>query len=440
MHFTVEDLSSVKKKIHVEIPEEAVAREVEAAFNRLKKKAKIKGFRPGKAPRAVLERQYRKDVYEDVVSQLVRDHYWEAVKKSECKVLGTPEIDAPEFEGKGSFGFDAVVEVSPEIGEIDYKAINLKKSRYKVDDEQIETQLKILQRNMARFEAIQEDRPVAEGDHVVVDFEGFENSAPCPDVKKTEGFPIKLGTSRIHKQFDDGLVGMKVGETRNIEVNFEDDYFNKNLAGHTVEFRTTLKEIRQEVLPEINDSFAAELGKYDNLDGLKKDIAANLERGFKNRNEQELSQQIFAELARRTSFELPEVLVEYELGKFFQEAEKTAVYNKVSMEQLGLTRESIGDKYRPHAEDQVKRQLIINQLLDQLQLELNDEELDAGMKEVAEAYDRKVEELKKYYEENPQHLAGLKRNLLEKKAISLIIENSTIEEVEAGAPLQAESD
>jgi trigger factor len=188
MKVTVEDRSSVKKVMHIEIPEKDVARALDAAYKNLKKSAKVKGFRPGKTPRNVLERLYKKDVHADVIGDLIQTAYVDALKETELKVAGSPTVDPPELDATGPYKFDAEVEVHPEIADIDFKGLTLKKTNYAASEEEVETQIKMMQKNLAKRVPIDESRPAQEGDFVQVDYEGFKDGKPFEETQKNRKF------------------------------------------------------------------------------------------------------------------------------------------------------------------------------------------------------------------------------------------------------------
>jgi trigger factor len=439
MQVTVEDVSSVKKILHIEVPEKIVIRELDNAYKNLKKTAKIKGFRPGKAPRSVLERLYKKDVHGDVSSKLLQDSFVEALKETELNIVGNPKIDPPQLDATGPYKYDATVEVKPEIDDIDFKGLALKKSLYKVTDEEMEAQLKLLQQNMSQQKPVTEDRPVQENDSVRIDYEGFVGGEPFPETQKTENFTMKIGAGAISKTLDKELIGMKSGEDKEITVNFPEDHFNDKLANHEITFHVKLHEIREEILPEINDEFAKKLGQYETLDDLKNAIKENLNEGYNKRVEQELNEQIYKDLIEKTDFELPESMVDYELDNIIDEIEKTLKYYNKSMEEQGMTKEMLAEKHRETAEKKVRRHLILGKIIDQENMELSDQELDDGFAEMAQAVNQPVEAIKNYYQQNQDNLDFFKHTLLEKKAIKLIINNSNIEEVEPELEKNTES-
>ena len=430
MQVSVEDINSVKKTLHIEIPEEEVIRELDRAYNALKKNAKVKGFRPGKVPRSALVRLFKKDIHADVTSRLIQSSFIDAVKETELKIVGNPQVDPPELEATGSYKYDATVEITPEIKDIDYSGLTLTRSNYRVSDEEIDAQLKMLQKNFARQQKIEKKRAAEPDDFVLIDFEGFKEGRSFAETAKTENFSLKIGEGPVLKEFDDQLVGMKPGDSKEFKVTFPEDYHNKKLAGLEISFQVTLNEIREEVLPAIDDALAKKAGQYENLDDLKKVITDNLEQGYAKRIEQELHEQIYSELISRSDFEVPDAMVEMELEGIVEEAVRSFAYRNITMEELGLTRESIAENYRDTAFKQVKRHLLLGKIIDQESLAVSDDELEDALNEMAENFKQPVEEIKKHYDQNKDKLEFFKHTLLEKKAIKLIIESSKIEDQE----------
>lgn len=437
MQVTVKDVSTVKKILSIEVPEKDVVQELDNAYKTLKKNAKIKGFRPGKAPRSVLERYYKQDVHNDVTSKLLQDSFIAALKETELSIVGQPQLDPPSLDEKGPYKYEATVEVKPELGALDFKGLKLQKNLYEVSDEEIDTQLKLLQKNLAKREPITKERPVQEDDFVSIDYQGFKDGQPFVETQKTNNFTMKVGAGSILKEFDEQIIGMQPGASREIQVKFPEDYFNDKLANHEITFQTTVNEIREEKLPEIDDEFAKELGQYENLDAVKKAITDNLQQGYDKRVEHELNEQIFEALIAKTEFELPESMVEYELEGIVEEAERSFAYYNKSMEEAGLSKEKLSEQYRGTAEKQVRRHLILGQIVDQEKLTLADGELEKGFEEIAASVNQPAEQIRSYYQQNSDKLAMFKHTLLEKDAIKLIIENSTIENVE---PQKEQSD
>ena len=438
MKVTVENVSSVKKIMNVEIPEETVVLELNNAYKELKKTAKIKGFRTGKAPRSVLERLFKKDIHNDVSSKLIQDSFIEALKEADLDIVAKPNIDSPGLDEKEPYKYVATVEIKPEIEELDFKNLTLNKFLYHVTDEEIDVQLKMLQKNLAKQNPIAENRGVRGNDFVLIDYEGFKDGKPFTETQKTENHIMKIGEGHILKEFDDQLIGMKMGDNREIKVKFPEDYHNGKLADSEITFQVKLHEIREEVLPEIDDEFAKNLGQYETLDKLKDAITDNLDQGYAKRAEQEMNEQIFKALIEKTDFELPDSMVDHELDGIVEEVERTLSYHNKSLEDQGLSREILLKKHRELAEKKVRRHLILDKIVEQENMTLSDEEIENSFKEMAQGYNQPVEEIKKYYSQNNDNLEFFKQTLLEKRAIELIIENSTIKEVEPSLEQQTE--
>ncbi len=429
MKVTVENQSSVKKVLHIEVPLEVVTREVDSAYGELKKNAKVKGFRPGKAPRTVLERIYGKDVRADVTSKLIQEGFLHAIKEADLKIVGGPKVDPPELQEKSAYLFDAAVEVRPEIADIQCKGLELTKRKYAVSDEEIDLQLKMMQRNLAQQKKIETDRPLERGDVAVIDYEGFKDGQPYAPTQKTENFIVKLGEGRVVKDLDEGLVGMKAGDFKEIDVTFPEDYFSKDMAGQQVQFKVKLNEIREEILPPLDDQFAKSLGdQFDSLDALTAKIRENLTNGYEKRMEQELNEQIFTKLLEQAAFEVPDTMIDGELEHILNDAERSFADSNRSLEESGLSRAILAEKYRPVAEKQVRRHLILSKLIEQEKLELSDEEFEQGLQEMAQTYRQPIDSIKAFYNQDKDSLAFFKHTLLEKKALRIIIESGNIKE------------
>lgn len=440
MNFSVEDLSAVKKNVTIEVPPEDVTRELDNAYKELKKSAKVKGFRPGKTPRSVLERLYGKDVRGDVTSRLIQEAFIEMLKESEMNVVGAPEIDPPELKPGEAYTFVATVEVHPELAPFNLEGLGLKKTLYRTTDEEVDAQLQMLRNNLARMVPIAEERPVADGDYVIVDYEGLKNGKPFAETQRTENFSMKIGDGLIHPDVDAALIGLKAGDSTEVPVRFADDHFNEKLAGLEITFLVNLKEIREQHLPEIDDEMAKRLGQFESLEDLKAKIRENLSMGYTKRQEQELNEQVFEALIAQQDFEVPESMVNHELENIVAEAKQKFAYHNTSMEELGLDDAGLREKYRETAANQVRRHMILGKIISQEGLEISDEALESGYQEMADSFNQPVAVIKQFYAQQPDRVDVFKHALLEKQAIKLIIDKSSIEEVEPELETPAEDD
>jgi trigger factor len=432
MKVDVQDVTTVKKILHVEIPEAEVTGELDKAYRTLQKNVRIKGFRQGKVPRSIIERRFKKDMHEEVSGQLIQNSYVEALRKTELVPLGEPILDRPDLEKGQPYNYSATIEVPPLIQNLNVKGLRLKKNTYEVTDEDVESQLKILQKGQAQLRSIEEERPVENGDFVLIDYEGFKDGKPFPPASKTENFGVEVGSGRILKDFDEQLLGMRPDMSKEISVHFPTDYFSKDLAGLDISFKVTLKDIKEEVLPEIDDEFAKDLGEHETLADLRQAIRRELERRYGAQSERELRRDIIDMLIEQAEFELPEVLVKHELSALVKEANNALSYRGLSLADTGRTDESLSKEYYPRAERRVREYLLLQKVVEQEGITATDEMLEGAYNEMAEAMNQSVDAIKQFHDKYKEAHEVLKQRTLEEQAIKLIIKNSTIETVETG--------
>jgi trigger factor len=437
MKVRVEDVSSVKKILHVEVPAPDVTKELDDAYNALKKTAKIKGFRPGKVPRSVLKRLYGKNIAKEVTSTLLQSSFQDAIQETQLNLIGTPEINPPELDPQGAYEYSATIEIRPEIDTIDFNGLELKRPLYRPSDEEIDTQLKMLQRSLGQKKRITEDRPARQDDFVLIDYEGYKDEKPFAETQKTENFTMKIGQNSIAKDIDEAIIGMQIGENKTVTVAFPKDHYNQKLAGLDITFHIQLNEIREEVLAQLDDAFAKQLGPYETIADVKAEIMKDLGQRYEKRADQIVQEQIFTALMKKTEFEVPETLVNIELDVIVDDIQRSLTMKNKSLEDEGLTPEGLREKYRPMAVGQVRRQLILGKLVEQEKLVLSAKELDAAIADMAKSAGHTFEELKQYYKENKTGLDYFKQTLLAKKAMKLIIDSSTIKDV---VPEEMEND
>ena len=376
MQVKIEDKSSVKKTLSFEISKEDVTKELNKAYNDLKKKADVKGFRKGKIPRKVLENRFSKDVHADVAPRLIQEAFIEAIKEHDLNIIGGPQMDPPPLDPENAYIFDITVEIKPEIEDIEFEGIALEETKYEVSDGEIESQIFMIQKTMAKKETVQEERPVKESDFVLIDYEGFLNEEPFDNTPKVENYLMGIGQKVLPKEFSEKLTGAIPVQDLEIEVPYSEDHDDENLKGKTIVYKVRLKEIQEEILPEINDELAKGLGKFESLDDVRTSIRENLEKGYAQRIKHELSEQIFQNLLKKYEFEVPDAMIEGELNGITMEAEQAYAANNTSLEEAGLSKDILRTQYRDVAEKQARRHLILDKIISQGKLELNDEELE----------------------------------------------------------------
>lgn len=433
MQVKIEDKSSVKKVLSFEIPKEDVAKELNKAYNELKKKADIKGFRKGKIPRKVLENRFAKEVHADVAPRLIQESFIEAIQEHNLNIVGGPQTDPPELNPDDAYTFEIAVEVKPELEDIEFQGIELEKAKYEVSDSEIDAQIHMIQKTMAKKETVTEARPVKDTDFVLIDYEGFLDGEPYEKTPRIENYVMGIGQGTLPKEFSDKLVGCVPVQDLEIEVVHADNHWDEHLKGRTIIYKVTLKEIQEEVLPEINDDLVKGLGKFETLDEVKTSIQENLEKGYAQRVKHEMSEQVFQHLLGKYEFEIPEALIEGELNGITAEAEQAYAANNTSLEEAGLSKEKLRTQYRDVAEKQARRHLILDKIITQEKLDLTEEELEKSFEEMAQGMNASVDAIKNYFKADPNQLEYYKHTQLEKKAIDIIIEKGKVTEVEPAA-------
>jgi len=440
MKVHVEDISTVKKTLHVEIPEEDVTREVEKAYGTLKNKASVKGFRQGKVPRVILERRFANEVHADVSGQLIQSSYGEALRETELVPLGEPAIDRQDLEKGRPYHYSVTVEVCPFIEDLNLAGLKFKQRVHTVTDEEIETQLKMLQKQNAELKTVEEKRAVRNGDIVIIDYEGFRDGKPFEEAGKTENFQVEVGSGRILEDFDQALVGMEPNGTTEFDVSFPEDYYNKGLAGLEVRFKVSLKEIKEEVLPEMDDTFAKSVGEYETLDALKETIKKGLERRYEMQSERQLREDVIDTLVAQSDFELPEGLVEEELSALVVDAQNHMAQRGMSLEQSGQTLEGLSTKFQPVAERKVREYLLLQKVIEQEEIAVTDELVDKAYADLSEAMGQPIDTIKQFHDSYSDSYQVFEQKILEKEAVRHITAKSDIEKVEAqGEAVEKES-
>jgi trigger factor len=261
----------------------------------------------------------------------------------------------------------------------------------------------------------------------LIDYQGFVGDEPFAPTPQIENFVMAIGTDSMPEEFSQKIIGVIPEQDLEIEVAYSDEESDKEIAGKTVTYKVKVKEIHEEVLPE-DEHLVKELGKYEGLDQVKDDIRANLLKGYEQRIQHEMSEQIFQNLLERYEFEVPESLVEAELNGIIAEAEQAYMQNNTTLEEAGMSKESLRKDYKDVAEKQARRHLLLAKLIEQENLEMTDQELDASFEDMAKGMNASVDAIKNYFNMDKNQLENYKHTQLEKKAVELIVGKGKVTE------------
>ena len=385
----------------------------------------IPGFRKGKAPFNIVERMYGDEIfYEDAFNELVPSIYEKEIEDNKIEAVSKPEINIVKMKKGEDLVFTAVVQTKPEVKLGKYKGIELKKVEYPVTDEDVEHELAHVQEHNARIITV-EDRPVQDKDIAVIDFQGFVDGKAF-EGGKAEKHELEIGSKTFIPGFEDQVIGMKVGEEKDIKVKFPEDYFSKDLAGKDATFKVKLHEIKEKQLPALDDEFAKDVSEFDTLKDYKTSIKEKKQAQNDDRAKHETENLAIEAVSNETKIDIPSGMIETEIDAMIRDLEQQLSYQGINLDQylkiMNKTRKEVEENYKEQAEKNVKSRLILEAIIKEEKIESTDEEINAKIKEMATNYGRKEEELSKN-EALKEYIAN---TIKTEKAIELIIKNAKI--------------
>jgi len=418
MKVEVEDISPVKKKLAIEVATESVDKEMAKALADVAKKAKIPGFRPGKAPKPVVERHYGEEVRSEVLNRLISEAYLHALNEQKLIAVDMPKIDNVSSLEKGSpLSFTATVEVRPEIKLGTYEGIEVKDAPVSVSEEEILQTVNRLREMYAQLEVV--EGQALDKDHTaIIDFEGFHDGKPIAGAKASD-YTLMLGTGSLVAGFEEQLVGMTKGETRELSVTFPADYTSKELAGKDARFTVTLKEVKKKVLPELNDEFAKDIGDHQTADELKVRIKEDLEVRKKNEAASAQREELMNKLVSSYTFDVPEGLVEKELMSMARTQAMRAARQGMDLKNFDIAQFRLTN--RDLATKRVKGLLLLDEIANRENIEVTDDEVNMALAAAAQGSGRKLDEVRKYYESQEGGLDDLKVSLIHEKTVTHLL-------------------
>jgi trigger factor len=414
MAVNVETLEKLERKITLELPVDAIQKEVEARLKRMQRQVKMDGFRPGKVPMSVVAQRYGYSVQYEVMNDKVGEAFNAAANEAQLRIAGQPRISEKDGAAEGTVAFEAVFEVFPEVKIGDLTSAEVEKVTAEVDDAAIDRTLDILRKQRRTFNARGADEAAADGDRVTIDFEGKIDGEPFEGGKAT-GFQFLVGEGQMLKEFEDAVRGMKVGESKTFPLNFPEDYHGKEVAGKQADFLVTLNKVEAQQLPEVDEAFVKSLGIAEGtVDALRADIKKNLEREVKFRVLARNKAAAMDALIAKAELDLPKASVEAEVQRLVEGA-------RADLKQRGI---KDADKapipaelFQEQAERRVRLGLVVAELVNTHKLHATPEQIDAHITELAASYESPADVVRWYKSDN--------RRLAEVEAI--VIENNVTE-------------
>ena len=413
-----QEAGSIKRTLTINVPKDAVDVLIEGKIKEVMQKARLPGFRPGKAPKDAIKKQFGASVRAEVLGQLIEQHYGEALKSHDLKPAGFPKINFVQNEAEQDFIFTAELEVFPEFKVQGLDAIEITKLKVEVKDQDLEKMLASLQKQHVAWDKT--DRPAANEDRIIIDFEGFVDGQAF-DNGKAEDFRLVLGSNTMIPGFEAGLIGKKAGEEFEISVAFPKDYHVPTLAGKEALFNIKLKEVSAPKLPELTDEFS-KLFQVDSLEALKNEVRNNMERELEFNLKGRLKDQVTAGLLEHNKIQVPESLVAEETKRLSAQArERMKSWGHQNVPEMPL------DVFTKEAEKRVALGLIMNQIIQEYELKADAERLKSMIEKMASVYEN-PEEVVKFFYQNKAKLAEMEQLVLEEQVVEKVIEFAKIKE------------
>ena len=425
MQVQVARISPVVMELAIEVPADAVSAEIEKAYVTLQRKARVRGFRPGKAPRQVLAHLYGPQVTSDVVNAIVKDTLPKALSEKQVQPVNQPAVEAGKFEHGSAFSYKVRFEVQPEIGEVTYEGLELERPAEEATGDAVDEQLELLRRQHARLEAPDPMRPAQKGDVVTIDFTLFVDGELIKD-GGGEGIQLEIGSTQVLPELDAGLLGAKVDDVRELDAALPQGHPRKDLAGKKARFRVMVKDIKQRVLAALDDEFAKDVGNFETLVELRANVHTRLAKALKDRAEAILAEQIIAKLNEKNPVDLPPSLVEQQCRMMEMEILQNARRAGQPLDKEDFAR--IHGQVHEDAEKKVRAGLVMAAIARELKLSVTEADIQKGLEELSAETGKNIAKLRAEYSD-PQHRQMLIGMILEDKVLTIIESKASIKAV-----------
>jgi len=415
-----EKLEKSRVALTVEVGADDFETAVEKAYRKQRGRIRVPGFRPGKAPRKMIENMYGASVfYEEAVNIALPDAYSAAVKEQDVKAVGYPSVELLEV-GKSGFSFKATVAVYPEVTLGQYKGIEAPRAEVNVTDEDVDHRLKEMADRNSRMVSV-EDRPVEKGDVANIDFEGFLEGVPF-DGGKSDNYDLEIGSGQFVPGFEDQIIGMAIGEEKDIDITFPEDY-HADLAGKAVVFHVKVNAIKIKETPELDDEFAKDVSEFDTLDELKEDVKARLVTEREDAAKRAFEDIVMTKVAEGIQADIPDAMIEDQANELVENFRRQIQAQGLPVDQYmkmtGMSEEKLLEDARGPAATQVRMGLAVAAIVKEENLDASEEEVEAEYAKLAAQYGMPLESMRQY-----MTAEMVKEQVIRNKAVDLVVENA----------------
>lgn len=426
MNAKVERIEKNAVKLEITVGVEKFNEALQKSYSKNAKKFNIPGFRKGKAPINIIKRYYGEGVFfEDAINFCCDDTYPVAIKENNIRPVDYPKIDIVQIEEGKEFIYTAEVIVYPELELTEYKGVEVKKIEYTINDEEIDSQLKAMQEKNARVETATEGT-IEKGNIAIIDFKGFVDGIAF-EGGEGKDYSLEIGSGTFIDTFEDQLVGMQIGETKNVNVNFPESYGREELNGKPAVFEVTIKERKVKELPTLDDEFAKEVSEFDSLDELKADLRKKLQESNDLRAKREYEEAVIDAVSANATVDIPEAMINKEIDNMLKDLEMRLKYQGLDLnsyyDYTNSSEEKVREYMKESAEKRVKTDLVLEKIAKTENIEVTDEELKDKATELAKQYGEKDIDKTVELILNAQK-DYLKLDVVNEKVIKLLVDNS----------------
>ena len=423
MSVQVETLDKNMAKLTIEVPADELEKALNQAYNHQKNRISMPGFRKGKVPRALIEREYGPEVfYDDAANILIQQEYPKVFDEVDLDIVSSPEVDVVNIKKGENFVFTATVATKPEVELGKYSGVTVTKIDTSVSDQEVDDKIEQERKNNSR--AIESNEPAKMGDTVVIDFDGSIDGVPF-DGGKAENYTLELGSHSFIDNFEDQLAGHNAGDDVDVNVTFPEDYQEASLAGKPALFKCRIHSVMTKELPELNDEFASDVSEFETLEEYKADIRSKLEKDKENSARRTKEDEAIAKIVENSKMDIPAPMIDTQVSTMINEYAQSLMQSGLSFQQYlqftGSTMDQFREQVRPDAEERIKSSLVLEAIAKAENLEATDEDVEKKIAEMAETYGMKVEDLKENIPDSER--SSMKNQIAIEKAVDFIMDN-----------------
>jgi trigger factor len=424
------DISACKKSFDIEIPEDVVDHEITHIAKHYMQKAKVPGFRPGKAPMSVVKTRFRDEIMSEMVQHLLPKYFSDAIKEKSLDIVDAPEYDAIEYDNGKPLKFKALFEVYPDLNVTNYKGIPATPVAVEVPEADVEGTLKKLQEDMSELTPVEEDRAVQAGDYTDISFSGTETDADQPLF--TDKATVEVGGEQTLKEFTENLTGAKVNDEKTFGVTYRDDYPEKRLAGKTFNYAVKIEGLKTKKVPELNDEFAQSIGEYKTLEELRNKVREDMQKHKENHANEELREKLLVWLEDNNEFEVPQTLVDRQIQIRMQRLVRDLSRQGINAQRLDVDWGKIQEDQRAQSVRDVKGSLMLDYVAEKEKIETSDEDVEAEIDRIATEMKQSREKVKEILSKD-SGLARLRGQIQNKKTLDFLQEHARIQAASANS-------